>query len=89
MDNFSLSRLVNKDRHNIKAIFWYNKLLDMQPKEPILNYELGIFLKAIGDKQGAMGLLEKALRLDTVDVGTPLTEVMNDLGIVTPYEDED
>lgn len=87
INSFFLNQ-VSKEKSNIKAVFWYNKLLDLQPSEPILNYELGIFLKAIKDYHGAMGLLEKALKLDYVDVGSILTEVMNELGIVTPYDDD-
>ena len=74
---------------NAKAVFWYRRLLDMQPKEPLLNYELGIFLKKNENFSEAFGLLEKALRLEGVDVATHLTQVMNSLGINTPYEDDD
>ena len=77
----------NDNKNNIKAVYWYNKLLDIQPTDPLLNYELGLLMKELKEYKLSMGLLERSLELDYHDVGTQLNDVMEKLEINTSYDD--
>jgi hypothetical protein len=78
--------IATKDQAQIKPLYWYKKLLDVIPNDPLVNHEYGLVHFGIGNRQLATLALERAAANGSEISNEPL-EKLREQAYQTQYLD--
>lgn len=70
-----------KPKVQLKAIYWYRKLLDIAPDNDVYCYEFGVFLHSLGEYREALELLNKVSSVDKETVESLKNDIKNKLNL--------